>query len=177
MVRPHFVYIKATEGTLISDPSYLRHCRELKEAGVPYGAYHFFGHRTSGVEQAKHFIKTARLESGNLLPVLDIEWHRFMKDPKRSAREARAFSDELERYYGVAPIIYCSTNFYTSYLSEAFPQGEYIFWIADYRGKAPHISWALWQHTESHRIEGIGGEVDRNVFRGTPSMFNNLLLR
>ena len=33
-----------------------------------------------------------------ILPVLDIEWHRFMKDPKRSAREAKNFCREINRF-------------------------------------------------------------------------------
>ena len=87
--QPNFVFIKATEGTLIVDPTYEKHRAELENTGVLWGAYHFFGHRTSGKEQARNFIKTAKLKHGNLIPVLDIEWHRFMKDPKRSAREAK----------------------------------------------------------------------------------------
>ena len=85
--RPYFVFIKATEGTLIVDPTYDKHRKELDAAQIPWGAYHFFGHRTSGREQAKNFIKTAKLERGNLLPVLDIEKHRFMKDPTISDEE------------------------------------------------------------------------------------------
>lgn len=174
--KPDFVFIKATEGTLIVDPTYARHRRELEEAGITWGAYHFFGHRTSGKEQARNFIKTAGLKPGNIIPVLDIEWHRFMKDPKRSVREAKAFCDEIHRYYGTNPIIYCSTHFYDKYLKKDFSPREYVLWIADYRGAAPDLSWTLWQHTESYRIRGIGGKVDRNVFAGTDKEFSKLIL-
>ena len=116
------IFIKATEGTLIVDPTYAKHRAELESAGVLWGAYHFFGHRTPGKEQARNFIKTARLKRGNILPVLDIEWHRFMKDPKRSAREAKNFCREIKHYYGVNPIIYCSTNFYEKYLADCGSQ-------------------------------------------------------
>ena len=130
----------------------------------------FFGHRTPGKEQARNFIKTARLKRGNILPVLDIEWHRFMKDPKRSAREAKNFCREIKHYYGVNPIIYCSTNFYEKYLADTFPEDEYVLWIADYR-ECPTLRWQLWQHTDSHRIPGIPGKVDRNVFSGSAEEF------
>ena len=118
--RPYFVFIKATEGTLIEDPMYERHARDLEEAGILWGAYHFFGHRTSGKEQARNFIKTAGLKKGNLYPVLDIEKHRFMKDPKKTVKEAKAFCREIKRYYGVNPIIYCSSSFYEHYLKDDF---------------------------------------------------------
>lgn len=97
--KPYFVLIKATEGTLIVDPTYEQHRKELEKAGIPWGAYHFFGHRTSGKEQARNFIKTAKLQKGNFLPVLDIEPHRFMTDPKKMVREAKAFCNEIKRYY------------------------------------------------------------------------------
>lgn len=174
--RPYFVFIKATEGTLIVDPTYDKHRKELEAAQIPWGAYHFFGHRTSGREQAKNFIKTAKLERGNLLPVLDIEKHRFMKDPKRSVREAKAFCREIKRYYGKNPIIYCSASFYDSYLKDDFSPSRYILWIADYRGQAPKVDWTIWQHTDSHRIKGIRGSVDRNVFSGDMSDFEDMIL-
>ena len=173
--KPWFVFIKATEGTLIVDPTYDRHRRELERADVTWGAYHFFGHRTPGREQARNFIRTARLEKGNLLPVLDIEQHRFMTDPKRSVREAKAFCDEIRRYYGADPIIYCSTHFYETYLKKEFSPDRYTLWIADYRG-CPRIKWRIWQHTDSHSLPGIRGKVDRNVFAGSEQEFKKLIL-
>lgn len=35
-------------------------------------------------------------------------------------REAKAFCNEIKRYYGTNPIIYCSTNFYETYLHGDF---------------------------------------------------------
>ena len=172
---PNFVFIKATEGLIISDPTYDKHAKELDDANVLWGAYHFFGHRTSGKAQARNFIRTAKLKKGNLIPVLDIEKHRFMKDPKKSVREAKNFCREIKRYYGVNPIIYCSTHFYNDYLSEDFSPEEYILWIADYRGN-PELDWHFWQHTESYKIEGIKGYVDRNVFYGNVEELKKLVL-
>ncbi len=173
---PDFVFLKATEGTLIVDPTYGHHCKQLDERGVLYGAYHFFGHRTPGKEQARNFIKTANLKRGNLVPVLDIEKHRFMTDPRKSAREARAFCREIRRYYGVNPIIYCSTKFYEDYLREDFPENKYVLWIADYRGDPDHIGWDFWQHTDSHKLTGVSGNVDRNLFNGDIKKLKKLTL-
>lgn len=66
--------------------------------------------------------------------MLDIEPHRFMTDPKKMVREAKAFCNEIKRYYGTNPIIYCSTNFYETYLHGDFKAKNYPLWIADYRG-------------------------------------------
>ncbi len=173
---PHFVFLKATEGTLIVDPSYARHARQLDSMGALWGAYHFFGHRTDGREQARNFIRTAKLRRGNLIPVLDIEPHRFMTDSKKSVVQAKRFCDEVRRYYGVDPIIYCSTNFYERYLREDFPASRYVLWIADYRSCPHHLDWCFWQHTDSHRVRGIGGSVDRNVFTLSPEHLKRLTL-
>lgn len=164
--EPHFVFLKATEGTMISDPTYKKHAKELNEKGITWGAYHFFGHRTCGKDQANFFIKTAGLRVGNLIPVLDIEYHRFMKDPKKSVKEAKKFCKVIKSKYGVNPIIYTATNFYERYLKDDFSHKDYILWIADYRGEPKDIEWSIWQHTDSHDLKGIKSRVDRNVFRG-----------
>ncbi|MCD7970393.1 MAG: hypothetical protein LUF87_08565 [Alistipes sp.] len=175
--RPDFVFLKATEGTLIADPSYEKNARKLDELGILRGAYHFFGHRTPGREQAENFIKTADLSRGNLLPVLDIEKHRFMTDPEKTVKEAREFCKTVKKKYGVNPIIYCSTLFYEEYLKADFPAGEYILWLADYRGNPAHHRWTFWQHTETHRLHGIKGNVDRNVFAGSGDELNKYTIR
>lgn len=174
--RPDFVFLKATEGTLIVDPTYKKHRDALQEAGIPCGAYHFFGHRTSGKEQARNFIQTAGLKKGDLLPVLDIEKHRFMTDSKKSVKEAKAFCREIKKHYGKYPIIYCSTNFYNTYLRDDFSPRTYHLWIADYRPSAPDLKWQIWQHTENHTVKGIRGKVDRNVFADKPSKLKKLIL-
>ena len=174
--KPHFAFLKATEGTLIQDPSYGRHRRHLDEQGILCGAYHFFGHRTSGKEQARHFIRTANLKKGNLYPVLDVEPHKFFKDPEKLVREVHAFCTEIKREYGVYPIIYSSSNFYKRYLQTDFPEKSYHIWIADY-SNIPDIGWQFWQHTDNHAIRGHAKGIDRNVFTGTVGDLDKFILR
>ena len=175
--NPHFVFLKATEGTLIQDPMFESHRKELAARGALWGAYHFFGHRTSGREQALNFIGTSKLEKGNLIPVLDIEPHRFFKDPQKLVAEVNAFCKEIKSHYGVYPIMYSSTNFYNTYLRKDFPASRYVIWIADYNGAAPSMAWDFWQHTDSHSIQGARGKVDRNVFAGSPDKLKKLVLK
>lgn len=175
--KPHFVFLKATEGSMIQDPTFDKHRKKLESAGIPWGAYHFFGHRTTGKEQAKNFMETARLKKGNLMPVLDIEPHRFMTDPKKMVKEAKSFCREIKKEYGVNPIIYCSTNFYKTYLKNDFSPKQYNLWIADYRGEAPDLKWSIWQHTEKHKTRGIRGHVDRNVFAGDTGELKKLIIK
>ena len=68
-------------------------------------------------------------------------------------------------------IVSCSL----SLIHISFPEDEYVLWIADYR-ECPTLRWQLWQHTDSHRIPGIPGKVDRNVFSGSAEEFKKLIL-
>ena len=174
--RPDFVFLKATEGTLISDPTYSKRKQELNKREILCGAYHFFGHRTDGKEQAENFINTANLKKGDLIPVLDIEHHRFFKSKESLIKQSKAFCKKIRSYYGVNPIIYCSSNFYEQYLKKDYPADEYVLWIADYRSEPTH-QWKIWQHTDNHRIKGISSTVDRNVFDGSRDDLKKLILR
>lgn len=174
--KPHFVYLKATEGTQIQDPAYPRHRKEMEEHGVLWGAYHFFGHRTPGREQARNFIKTAKLKKGCLYPVLDVEPHRFFNNPQKMVREVQAFCEEIRKEYGVYPVIYSSSNFYARYLEKAFPAKKYYIWIADY-SNIPQIDWLFWQHTDNHSVKGHHRGIDRNVFIGGVEELEKLTLR
>ena len=174
--KPHFAFLKATEGTQIKDPSYARHRRHLEKHNILWGAYHFFGHRTSGKEQARHFIETAKLKKGNLYPVLDVEPHRFFNDPAKLVREVRAFCSEIKREYGVYPIIYSSSNFYKRYLQNDFPEKSHRIWIADY-SNIPEVSWHFWQHTDNHPVKGHNKGIDRNVFTGSAEELDKFRLR
>ena len=111
-----------------------------------------------------------------MTPVLDIEPHRFFKDQDWMIKQAKAFCKKIRSYYGVYPIIYCSSNFYEKYLKKDFPEDEYVLWIADYRGE-PSVKWLIWQHTDNHRIKGISGTIDRNVFDGSQDDLKKLVLR
>jgi len=128
---------------------------------------------------AREIMKTKRELYEILAAHSGVSVRKIEKDADRdywlSAREAKNFCREIKHYYGVNPIIYCSTNFYEKYLADTFPEDEYVLWIADYR-ECPTLRWQLWQHTDSHRIPGIPGKVDRNVFSGSAEEFKKLIL-
>jgi len=172
---PHFIFLKATEGINIKDSTYTKHKAEAEARGILVGAYHFFGYRTPGKEQAKEFIKIADLKKGNLIPVLDVEQRKRMPSKSYILTQIRAYIKAIEQHYGVSPIIYTNSSYYNTYLKgQGFD--KYILWIADYR-KEPSINWHIWQHTEKHKIEGISRLVDRNVLNGTNLDLKDITLK
>lgn len=174
-VKLEFAFIKATEGSFTIDNRYRRNWVEAKEAGMLRGAYHFFIPTRNAADQAKNFTETVLLEEGDMAPVLDVE-----KTMGKSAIEiqigVQEWLDIIEAQYGMKPIIYSNVYFYETYLAGAFD--DYPLWVAHYfaDGK-PRIKrdWALWQHSERGRVNGISTTVDFNVFSGSKWAFSELI--
>ena len=70
----------------------------------------------------------------------------------------------------VKPIIYTNEKFYEAFLKEEF--SDYRFWIANYNFfvETMQEDWLFWQFTEKATIPGIKGNVDVNIYNGTPKM-------
>ena len=176
-VRLGFAVIKATEGLGFVDWHFSRNWRHAKKAGMPRGAYHFFSPTQSGKQQAEHFIRTVKLEKGDLPPVLDIEDARGVR-PVDLTRRAMEFLRTVESYYGVRPLLYTNVDFYKRYLGREFD--DYPLWVAHYiQRSSPRIdrNWTIWQHSERGRVNGITTAVDFNVFHGDSTDFAGLLIK
>jgi lysozyme len=176
-VQLGFAFIKATQGTDRTDPVYSLNWKQAKDASIARGAYHFYDPRLSGKQQAKHFIKTVKLEKGDLPPVLDIEIIKGVST-KKLRKELKVWLKEVEDHYDIKPIIYSNAAFYEKYLGEEFD--KYPLWVAHYKEPVqPRIkrNWAFWQHSDQGRVNGIAAAVDFNVFNGDSTAFNALLLK
>lgn len=168
-IRISFAFIKATEGISRQDGTFQRNWDKAKEAGVIRGAYHFFYSTRDPIKQAINFRNVVQLESGDLPPVLDIEVHNN-QPPAVIRSTARIWLEDMEKAYGVKPIIYTNIHFYETYLGKDFD--EYPLWVAHYYQKDKPRSarnWVFWQHSDIGHVNGIRGTVDFNVFRGDSS--------
>jgi len=175
-VQLGFAFIKATEGNGRVDPFFKRNWEKSKEAGIVRGAYHFFIPNRDGRTQAQNFIKTVKLEQGDLPPVLDIE-HFYGTSLTNLRKELKEWLDILEEHYGVKPIIYTNADFYKRNLQGHFD--EYPLWVAHYlQQHQPRVTrpWSFWQHSESGSVDGIAAKVDFNVFNGDSLEFKSLLV-
>jgi len=161
-----FIFMKATEGSDLEDPTFTQHFDSARAHGFLRGAYHFFVPGTDARRQAQFFIGKVHLQTGDLPPVLDVETKGRSK--KALQEGVKTWLDVVEAYYGVKPIIYTSYKFKESYLNDAV-FNDYPYWIAHYYVDSVHYKghWEFWQHTDVGSVPGIKENVDLNVFNGT----------
>jgi lysozyme len=157
-----FAFLKATEGVDLRDPAFELEWPKVKEAGLLRGAYHFYVSEDDPEEQARFFISTVTLESGDLAPVVDIELLGHNTPPGLADR-LETFVQRLEEHYGVAPIIYTDANFWDQNLDDRF--GDHPLWIAEYGVAAPRLptgwsEWHLWQWRGDAQVPGVAKGAD-----------------
>ncbi|HEY1196403.1 glycoside hydrolase family 25 protein [Flavobacterium sp.] len=161
-----FVFIRATAGNNYVDRQFKRNWSGAKENKIMRGAYHYYRPNENSIEQADLFIKTVKLQKGDLPPVLDIE-----KLPKNQPLDSlkkglKRWLNKVEKHYQVRPIIYSGERYYSDFLKEEF--SEYLFWIANYNFYREKIEddWLFWQFTEKASLPGIKHRVDVNIYNG-----------
>lgn len=158
-----FVYIKASEGTGLTDPRFQENWREALRHGWQAGAYHFYLLCRGGEAQAENFIRQVEVRAGTLPPAVDLE-HAHNCAPsgprEETLSELRTFMDALEAEYGAVPVIYTTPAFHAQWLDgEDF--GRYPLWVRSLDGP-PALPHAIWQYSMQGRLPGISGPVDLN---------------
>jgi lysozyme len=170
-----FVFIRATVGKDKVDATFDSNWKQAHKKLI-CGAYHYYRPNENSLEQANHFIKNVRLRTGDLPPILDIE-----SMPKNQSIDSlkiglKRWLEKVDGHYKVRPIIYTNAKFYDTFLKDDFE--GYTFWIANYNFFVEDIQddWLFWQFTESATIPGIEGNVDLNIYNGTPKMLRYLTI-
>lgn len=171
-----FVFVRATAGDDVVDTCFKSNWEQAKKKGMIRGAYHYYRPNENSLKQAENFIKTVKLSSGDLPPVLDIEKLPENQPLDSLKKGLRRFLDKVDQHYKVRPIIYTGEKYYDAFLKDEF--GDYTFWIANYNFFVEDIKddWLFWQFTESATVEGISGNVDINIYNGTPKQLNYLTI-
>lgn len=178
-IRIAFAYIKATEGITREDHKFNLNWKYSAENGLIHGAYHFYYPSRDADKQADNFINMVKLGKGDLPPVVDIELSNG-KSAKKICQGLKTYLQKIEKHYSVKPVIYTNIHFYNTYLKGSFD--DYPLWIAGYFDhdrfyKEFEVPWVLWQHSEQGKVDGIKGNVDFNVFNGSITKFNNMIIK
>ena len=165
-----FAFIKSTEGQNYKDPFYKQNYAGAKKNDILVGAYHFFRFNKDGRLQAQHFLNETNHQRGDLIPVVDVEYHGnilSLKSDKDVICEIEEFLNVVESELNVKPIIYTNKEAYLRLVKGHF-QG-YRLWLSDLN-QEPKFSdngWDFWQYTHKGRIKGANYLIDFNVFKGS----------
>lgn len=200
-----FLYMKATQGTRSYDakfaPFYKRALALPRGSQVHPGAYHFLSAGSSGLDQARFFVRVlgnsgalvgGKLRDTDMPPVMDLEWDVASANgpdrwaPHKAAdilQQSKDFLEEVERQTGRKPMIYTARVWWMERIGtdDLGPLAGYPLWLADYSktsraGEKPRTiagaKHALWQFTAAATMAlGFNGGFDANVYKGPPEDF------
>lgn len=177
-----FAYMKATEGNSHIDRNYRFNYELARKSNIKVGSYHFYTFALSGREQARHFLRIAQFNTGDLFPAIDVEHspaNPYSKDAKyveMVIQELKVLENELYQHFGIHPVIYTNRDCYKLYIKGNFP--ENLIWMCDlHREPSKDMeNWRIWQFSHKGEIPGIDGNVDLNYYRYTFEEFKELLL-
>ena len=126
--------------------------------------------RADAIAESDIFVtQVGTLESGELLPVLDVETPFTGMDSTSIRTWVRVFVKRVGQRLGHKPIIYTnSTSWGATGDTREFAKAKYPLWVANYgvpRPSVPAGNWAgrgysVWQYSSSGRVAGISGNVD-----------------
>ena len=175
-----FIFIKSTEGASLMNPYYNADYAAARKRGYPVGTYHYFTHRTSGAQQAWHFLSHSHFKKGDLPPVLDLEplpsQVKKMGGAVNMWKRVRNWLQIVEKKTGMRPILYVSQTFVNRWLDAAPDiKRDYPVWIARYGDYKPDIKLWIWQLAPDGKVRGIAGHTDINVFNGYRNEFKHWL--
>jgi len=175
-----FAWVKATEGTTHVSPTYAAQRTGALGVGMLVGGYHYARPATSsGAQQARHLVAHGGgwTSDGRTLPgALDLE-AATSGDPchglttSQLVRWVRDFSDTYRATTGRAPVIYVRADMWDRCLGADRSFGATnALWLYDHDGTMGPLpaGWerpTVWQR-------GVEGNVDRNVFLGTPAQLS-----
>jgi lysozyme len=175
-----FAIARATLGNSYVDTYYAANLSGARNAHVRIGAYHFAKPGTNyndAVSEADHFVRTAKLRRGDLIPALDIEVTGGL-GVRALQTWVRTWLTRVAWKVGAKPMIYVSPSFWTTYMGNTtwFANNGYrTLWIAHYGVSSPRVpaanwagkGWTFWQWTSCGRVSGISGCVDRDRYNGS----------
>jgi GH25 family lysozyme M1 (1,4-beta-N-acetylmuramidase) len=181
-----FAYVKASEGNYYTNDQFSSQYFGSQNAGMIRGAYHFaVPNWSSGADQANYFVSNGGGWSPDgitLPPVLDIEYNPYagrtingvyMGNTCYSMSAAQMvgwindFSNTVLNLTGRRPVIYSTTDWWSSCTGNSAAFSNNPLWIAAYNSSGPGTlpaSWgnfSIWQYSSDGPFPG-----DSNIWNG-----------
>ena len=161
-----------------ADPYFAANRAAAEAAGIRVGAYHrafatggtTADARADAIAESDLFLgAVGSLQSGELVPVLDVETPFTGMTATTLRTWIRVFVKRVNKRLGHKPMIYTNaTSWSATGNTTEFARAKYPLWIAEYgvpRPSVPAANWAghgysVWQYTSSGSVAGISGNVD-----------------
>ena len=162
------VYMKSSEGSSYIDSYFETNYRNAKANGLKVGFYHYVTARTTeqARAQATFFAKVISRKEADCKLAMDFE--NFGNLSTTQVNEiSRVFLETLENLTNKEVLIY--SNAYSARTIFSSSLSNYPLWVANYGVSEPGdngkwSTWVGWQYTDTGRINGISGYVDRDYF-------------
>lgn len=162
-------YLKATEGSTLTDASFRSFNTAIRALGVKTGAYHFAHfYKVSTIEaQVSNYLNQIKGQTLDCALVFDCEqdsWHDNL-DATAITAQALDFAQRVKAATGTKVIFYSNTAFIQEHLTADIKQLE--AWIADTRyPNAPGengiiSSWVGFQYSFDGKVGGQTVDLDR----------------
>jgi GH25 family lysozyme M1 (1,4-beta-N-acetylmuramidase) len=175
-----WAYIKATEGTTYTDPTFSANYTNAYYAGVIRGAYHFAQPgSSSGAAQANYFASHGGAWSADNLTLpgmLDLEGGCYGLSAASMQSWILDFYNTYKADTGRDVVIYTSPSWWSSCtgnwtgMSTRSPLDEADWTTASNPVAITGFPYAtMWQYTDAGSVSGISGAVDRDRFNGDHS--------
>ncbi|MGZ4535720.1 MAG: GH25 family lysozyme, partial [Nocardioidaceae bacterium] len=176
-----FTFIKATEGSVYTNPYFTGDWGAASTQHIAHGAYHFARPSVgSAANQASYFVSVAGHATGpgELPPVLDLEVSGGLTVSQLQTW-VKTWLTTVASLTGRTPIIYCSPAFWTDHLGDSTAFHAYPLWIANWGAASPTVpggwpTWTFWQSDDQGAVNGVSGNVDIDRFNGTPAQLATL---
>ena len=172
-----FCYVKATEGTGYTSPSFAQQYNGSYNVGMIRGSYHFaLPNTSSGATQANYFVDHGGGWSadGKTLPgALDVEWNPYGSTCYGLTQSGmrtwiNSFLNQYKARTGRYPVIYTNTNWWNECVGhDTSFAAKSPLWIARYGTSDPGglpYGWSFssfWQYADSGTFPG-----DQNLWNG-----------
>lgn len=175
-----FCIMKASEGTSFVDDHFVKYYDAVKKRGKITGLYHFANGKSSGKEEADHFLKVIgnRAKEADIL-VLDWEAGAV----KKGVSYAKAFLNRVKEKTGRNAYVYMSASTTREY-NWASVAKDHPLWVAQYannnqtgyqkdpwkdtKGLGAWKKEAIRQYTENGKLAGFSGALDLNIMYDEP---------
>jgi len=177
-----FAFIRVSDGTNPTDPTFATNWQKARAARITRGAYQYFRPDQDPIEQADRLIaQMGPLRRGDLPPVLDLETSGG-KTKRQVVARVRKWIKRVKSATGVDPIIYTNAKSWIEIAGNNRSWRRSPLWVAHFGVRCPMTptAWRRWtfhQHSETGQVGGIRGAVDLNDFNGTRAQLRRLTVK